>query len=114
MSTRTLGVIASVLTIVVLLLLGAILLFGLMVMLNGFSSREAGPALLTSLVCQGAALILAAVLAGWLARRLVERRRWHGIVSVIVSVLAGIALFVGAGIASIFLSIIVAETLWRS
>ncbi len=114
MSTRTFGIIASVLTIAVLLLLGATLLFGLMVMPNGFSGREAGPALLTSLACQGAALVLAAVLAGRLTRWLVERRRWHGIVSVIVAVLAGTALFVGASMASIILSVIVAETLWRS
>jgi hypothetical protein len=114
MPTRTLGIITSVLTIVVLLLLGATLLFGLMVMLNGFSSREAGPALLTSLACQGAALILAAVLAGRLASWLVDRRRWHGIVSVIAAVFAGTALFVGASMASIILSVIVAETLWRS
>ena len=50
------------------------------------------------------------LLRGWL----VEKHRWHGIVSVIAAVFAGTALFVGASMASIILSVIVAETLWRS
>jgi len=113
MSTRTLAILASVLTALLLLLLGAILLFGLIVALNGFGEGEGAPALLTSLLCQGATVIVAAILAGRLTRWLVEKRHWPGIVSVIASVFAGAALFVGAGLASIFFAAIVAETLRR-
>ncbi len=114
MSTRTLGMIASVVTFVVVLLLGVILLFGLLVILNGFSSREGGAALLTAVVCQGATLIVATLLAGRLARVLIEKHHWHRIVSVIASVLAGAVIFVGAGVVSAIIAMMVAETMWRS
>lgn len=114
MSTRTLGMIASVVTFVVVLFLGAILLFGLLVILNGFSGREGGAALLTAVVCQGAALIVAPLVAGRLARLLVEKHHWRRVLSIIASVLVGTVIFVGVGFVSVILGMAVAETMWRS
>lgn len=111
LSTRNLGILASALTFAVLLLLGAILLLGLIVALNGFSDREGAAALLTAVVCQGASLIVAALLAGRLARLLVEKRHWRWILAVITSVLAGTVVFAGAGLVSIVMAIIAAETM---
>ena len=111
MPAKTLSVISSILTVILLFLLGLAFMFALLVALNGFGDREGGPALLTSVVCQGATLILAALLAGRSTRFLVEKRHWNGFLSVCASVFAGTILFVGSGVASFVISVIVAEAI---
>lgn len=111
MTTKTLSVISSVLTVIFLLLLGFFIMFMLLVALNGFSDREGGPALLTSVICQGITLILAAILAGRLTRVFVDKYNWNKFLSVLLSVFAGTILFVGSGGVSFFISVIVAESL---
>ena len=63
MPTKTPSIISAVLTVILLLLVGALSMFMTMVALNGFTGSEGGPALLTSLMCNGIAVILSAILA---------------------------------------------------
>ena len=52
MSTKTLSLVASILTVILRLVVGAALTFMQLVALNGFSDREGGPALAVSLACR--------------------------------------------------------------
>jgi hypothetical protein len=104
MSTRTPSIIAAVLTALLLIITSVVLLFGELVLFNGVSERQGTIALGTSLVCQGAGVILAAMLAGWLARTVITRFKLHAVVAVVLSVLAGVIL---GGLVA-FLSVIVA------
>lgn len=103
MPTRTPSIIAAVLTVLLLLLLSILFLFVEVIALNGASERQGTIALGISLVCQGVGMILAAVFASWLARKLGAKSNWNPIVAVIVAVIAGTTL--GAIIA--FLSTII-------
>jgi hypothetical protein len=98
-------------TVILLLLLGAAIMFFLLVALNGYSDREAGPALVTSVVCQGAGVILSAVLAWKLTRWFIERLKWNKVLSVIVSILAGTVLGGGLGLVSSIVAVLVAESM---
>lgn len=104
MPTRTPSIIAAVLTVLLLMLISALFLFGELVLLNGTSERQGITALGTSLVCQGVGVILAAILASWLTRTVVDRFKLHVVVAVILSIVAGVTL--GGLIA--FLSVMVA------
>jgi hypothetical protein len=111
MSAKTLSMISSILTALFIFLFGFVLFFGLVVLFNGLSGREATPALMVSLICQGIGLILSAVLAGRLTRTLVEKFNWNRIVVVAASVLAGTALGGVLAVAAVFISVFVAEGL---
>ena len=104
MSTRTPAIISAVSTVLLLILTSVLFLFGELVLLNGVSERQGTVALVTSLVCQGVGLILAAILAGWLTRMVITRFHWNVVVAIILSVVAGVAL---GGLVA-FLSIMVA------
>lgn len=113
MPTKTSSIISAVLTVILLLLVGALSMFMTMVALNGFTGSEGGPALLTNLMCNGIGVILSATLAWRLTRWLIEKFNWNKGLAVAVSVLAGVVFGVGISFLSIFAGVIVADTLWR-
>jgi hypothetical protein len=111
MSTKALSLVASLLTVILLLVLGALLAIVQLLALNGFSDREGGPALATSLACQGGGLILAALLAGRLTRRLTERFNWSKFLAAALAVLAGLLLGAVFGGLSFAAAVIVAQAI---
>lgn len=92
MPTRTPSIIAAVLTVLLLILTSILFLFGELVLLSGVSERQGTLALVTSVVCQGVGVILAAIPASWLTRMMITRLKLHAVVAVILSVVAGVAL----------------------
>jgi hypothetical protein len=105
-------IISIVITVILLLLIGAFVFFIDLIALNGFSGSEGGIALTTLGVCQGVVVILAAVLAGRFTSFLIAKRSWNNILAVAVSVitltLAGTIFY----FAAILLSVGVAEALF--
>ena len=114
MPTKTPSIVSTILTVILLILFGIASMFFLVVALNGFSTSEGGPALITSLVCNVIGIIATAILAWRLPRWLIGKFNWNSIVAVIVSVLAG--LFVGGGLSAIalFIGVLVADSLWNA
>ena len=111
MSTKTLGLVASLLTVILLLVLGAALVLAELLALNGFSEREGGAALAVSLVCQAGGLILSALLAGRLTRRLIDRLNWSRFLAAALAVLAGLLLGSIFGGLSFAAALVVAQAL---
>ena len=103
------SIIASILTVIFLLVLGLVLLFGQVIAMNGFSESAGMISLVTSLVCQGVTVILAAILTGRLSKLFVEKFNWNNIVAVIISVLAGTMLGGMLAFAAVLLSILLTE-----
>lgn len=114
MPTKTLSLISTVLTAILVFLIGLVMFFGTIVMLNGFSGREGTAAIMISLVCQGGGLILSAILAGRLTRLFIEKFNWNNILAVILSVAAGTLLGGVFAFGSLFISLIAAEISWNS
>jgi len=114
MPTKTPSIVSTILTVISLLLFGAASMFFLLVALNGFSGSEGGPALTTGAVCNGIGIILAAVLAWKMPSWLMNKFNWSSIVAVFVSVL--VSFFVGSGLSlvSLFIGVIVADSLWNA
>jgi sulfite exporter TauE/SafE len=111
MSTRNLSVISSIITVILLIVLGILASFVELVALNGYSDREGGPALIAFGICQVVGLLLCALLAGWLTKTLAPRFSWNKILTVIISILAATLLSGGLWILSVGVSVIVAEGL---
>lgn len=111
MSTKTLSVISSAITVILLVILGVMIFFMEMIALNGYSGSEGGPALTTSAICLGIGAILSAILAGWLTRLFITRFSWHHILAMATSIFAGLVAGAGMGAVSFFVSILVAEML---
>ena len=112
MSTRTFSLIASVVTVILLLVLGALMAIMQLLALNGFSDREGGPALAVSLACQGVGLVLSALLTRRLTRRLIDRFNWNRFLAAALAVLAGLllgGLFWGLSLAA---AMLIAQALW--
>jgi len=109
MSTKTPMTISSVLTTILLILTGLVIIFAQLLALNGFSEREGTISLVTSLVCQGASIIVAALIAGRLTRWFIGKFNWSNALAVIVAVIAaailgGVLMTIG-----LLISIFVAE-----
>ena len=111
MSTKTPSILSTVITVILLLIFGAAVMFFLLVALNGFSERAATPALLTSLVCQGAGILLAGVLTWRLPKIFMEKFNWNKAIAVVVSIPTGLTLGGLIGSAALFIGIIVAEAM---
>jgi hypothetical protein len=114
MPTKTSSIVSTIITVILLLLFGTASMFFLLVALNGFSGSEGGPALTTGAVCNGIGIILSAVLAWNLTRWLMNKFNWSSIAAVFVSVMVGF--FVGGGfsLVSLFIGIVVADSLWNA
>lgn len=78
MSTKIPSVVSTMITTLLLLMFGSAAMFFLLVALNGFSEREAGPALIASLACQGLGIILSAVAAAAAVHRKVRLEQCPG------------------------------------
>lgn len=114
MPTKTPSIVSTVLTVILLLLFGVASMFFLMVALNGFSTSEGGPGLITSLVCNVIGIIISAILAWRLPRWLIGKFNWNSIVAVIVSVLAGFIVGGGLSAVALFIGVIVADSIWKA
>ena len=111
MSNKTPAIISVILTVLFLILIAILLLLGQLLALNGFSEREGTISLVTTLVCQGTSVILAAVLASRLTQAFIEKFNWNNAVAVVVAVVAGI--FPGTVLMSLglLISVLIAEGL---
>jgi hypothetical protein len=114
MSTKTPLVVSSVLTVIFLILIGLLLTFGQVIMLNGFSEREGNASFLTAFICQGVGMLVCAILAWWLNKLLVQKFNWNKVLSVIISVVVTTALGSGLAFVSLLVSIGVAEAMWQA
>lgn len=113
MPNKSLSILSSVITAILLLLLGAVSFLIELVVLNGYNSETGELALVAFGACQGIALILCTILAGRLARVFVEKFNWNKVLAVFGSVFAGALLSVLLGFGSFILSVIVAEAMRR-
>ena len=111
MPNRTPAIIASVLTIILLVILGVVVLFTQLVALNGFSERVGTIALGVSVGCQGIGLILSVILAARLTGRFIEKNKWGGVAAVLAAVAIAGLLGGGISIVSIFVSLFTAEAI---
>jgi MFS family permease len=114
MPTKTPSIIAVILAIILLILLGALAFFMTLVLLNGFSDNEAGPALGTLGICGSIGIILSTILAGQLTKLFISKYSWNSILAVFVSLLASMVLGTVFYIIGMFLSAIVAQAVWNS
>ncbi|MBL8063668.1 MAG: hypothetical protein JNK32_11645 [Anaerolineales bacterium] len=114
MTSKTPSIISTVLTVILLLLIGTLGMFLTMVMLNGFSGSQGGPALTTTFVCNGIGVILSAIISWRMTRWLIERFNWNKALAVATSVLAGVVFGLGLSFVSIFIGVAVADILWNA
>lgn len=105
------SVISSVFTVIFLILIGLVLTFGQVVMLNGFGEREGNVSFITAFVCQGVGMLLCAMLAWWLTKLLVQKFNWNKVLSVVVSVVVTTILGGGLAFVSLIVSLGVAEAI---
>jgi len=111
MSAKTFSLLAAILTVILLLVFGAVVTFMQLVALNGFGDREGGPALAASLACQGGGLMLSALLTRRLTRRLTDRFNWNKFLAAALAVLAGLLLGTVFGGLSFAAAVIVAQAI---
>jgi hypothetical protein len=112
MPTKTSAIISVILTILVLILIGVLSIFMNMVALNGMSSREGVPALLTLGSCSIIGIILSAVVASRLTKTFISKYSWNSILAVIIAFIAGSILGFIFNVIGFVLAIIVADILW--
>lgn len=112
--SKTPSIIAAVLTVILLLLLGILGTFMTLLALNGFNESQGGPALITTLVCNGIGIILSAVLAWNITRWLTSKFQWNPVLAVAVSVFAAILVGFGISLVAMFAGVVVADTLWQA
>ena len=103
MPNKTPAIISAVLTVILLIIFGALSVLTQMLVLNGANESQGITAMGVSLVCQGAGAILAAAFAAWLTNLVTTKFNWNSILAVAIAVIAGALL--GALIS--FLSIII-------
>jgi len=111
---KTLSVISVIVSVILLLFVGAVSMFFLLIALNGFSERASIPGLISSLLCNGLGIILSAVAVWKLPHWFIGKFNWSSTAAVFVSVLVGF--FVGGGfsLVSFFIGIVVANSLWNA
>ena len=103
MSTKIPSAIAGLSTFFVLIALGVLSVFGQMVVLNGANESQAFNAMTASVICQTVYLLLAVILARWLASILITKFNWNKFLAVLVAISAPVVL----GIVISFLAVIV-------
>lgn len=110
--SKTPALISIVVTVILLLLLGAFVFFIDLIALNGVSEQDGGIALSTLGVCESVVVILFAVLTGRFTTYLIAKRGWNQALAVTVSVITCILLGAVFYFAAVLLSVGVAETLF--
>jgi hypothetical protein len=102
--SKTPVLVSVILTVILLLLVGIMSMFGQVVLLNGVMDATRGNiALGIGLGCNGVTIILAGIFVRWLTRLLIVKFNWNHILAVAAAVILGTAL----GAVLSFLSIIV-------
>ena len=112
MSTKTVSIIASVVTALLVLLIVAVFAFGGIVLLNGF--MDASAAIYAGFTCLGLTLILCPILAGMLTRTLISKFSWNNVLAGSIAVLTSTLLGAALGFGSVVVMGIVADIMWRS
>ena len=96
--------IAVILTVILLILVGIVSMFGQIIALNGvINDSQAATALGIGFGCNGLTILLAAIFARWLSRLLLGKFNWNSVLAFVVSVIVS----TGLGTVFSFLSIIV-------
>ena len=113
MTPKLSSIISRVLIIIILAVTGVIFFIAEIIGLNGFSDREAGPALITVLICHSASAILVVILVGRLTRLLMTKFNWNAIPAMMVSVFAGTLSGGFLFFLATFLSFVLAMVLWE-
>ena len=113
MTPKLSSIISRVLIAIILVVIGATIFVVEIIALNGFSDREAGPALITALICHGASAILVVILVGRLTRLLMTKFDWNGILAMMMSVFAGTLSGGFLFFLATILSILLASMLWE-
>jgi len=114
MPRKTPFVISSVLTVIFLILFGLLLTFGQLIALNGFSEREGNASLLTAFACQGAGMLICAILAWRLTKAFIQKFNWNQALAVMISVFVSTILGSGLAFVSLIVSLGVAEIMWQA
>ena len=99
MAAKVIAVAVS--TALLILAVAAVLLFMLVIGMNGFSERQANPIFIGFFLMTAVVVLISGALSGWGSKRLAERMRWPmlgaGVLSVLVMSLAGgLALVAGS------------------
>ena len=92
MPSKTPAILATVLTIIILIVIAALSVLTQMLVLNGASENQGMTAMGISLGCQGVGIILAGVLTWWLANSAVNKWNWNKVIAVLIAVIAGTTL----------------------
>ncbi len=104
MPNKTPVTISIILTVVLLIIVGIVSMFGQIVLLNGVMDATKGNiALGIGLGCNGVTILLAGIFVRWLTSLLIVKFNWNQFLAVAVAVILGVAL----GAVLSFLSIIV-------
>lgn len=111
MPTKSPAMISVIITVILLLILGALSFIIDLVVLNGYSESAGGSALISFGVCQSLGLILSAAFSWWLTNRLLAKFNWNKALTVIAAVLASVIVGGILGIPAFILSALVAEGL---
>ena len=113
MTPKLSSIISRVLIAIILVVIGVTIFVVEIIALNGFCEREAGPALITALICHSASAILVVILVGRLAPLLMTKFNWNGTLAMIVSVFAGTLSGGFLFFLATLLSLILAMVLWE-
>lgn len=103
MNNKTIAIISTVLTIILLVIFAILSTLFEMLALNGASESQGTTAMGISLACQGVSLVLIGVFVWWLTNLLVAKFNWNKILAVFAAVFSGTIL----GAVLSFLSIII-------
>lgn len=93
MPNKTPITISVILTVLLLILVAIVSMFGQVVLLNGvMNDRQATIALGIGLGCNGVTILLAGLFVRWLAKLLLVKFNWNQILAVAVAVILGAGL----------------------
>ncbi len=109
MTNKTPAMISVIVTVVLLLILGALSFFVDLIVLNGFSESAGGAALIAFGVCQSLGLILSAVFSWRFTNFLLAKFNWNTFLAVAVSVVASVILSGILAVPAFIISAAVAE-----
>jgi hypothetical protein len=86
-TNKTPVVISATLTVVILILLGALFLLLQIVAINGASERQGVTALGIALACQSIVILLLGIFAAWATKFLITKVAWDHLLAVAMTVL---------------------------
>lgn len=108
MPNRTPAILATTITIALLIVTAILSILVEMLALNGASESQGVTAMGTSLICQGVGAIFSGGVTFALTSLFVNKLNWNKVLAVVLAVLAGTLLGVGLAFASSLFSVIVA------